>query len=66
MASKADQLASNINFSKFGKADDLKKRIWFTIGALIVFERDALLDVFRDVVDAVAEAKTPFRVPYRD
>ena len=37
MASAADSLASGLNLSKFGKATDLKKRIWFTIGALIVF-----------------------------
>ena len=35
MASRADQLASNLNFSKFGQATELKNRIWFTIGALI-------------------------------
>jgi preprotein translocase subunit SecY len=37
MASAADNLASNINLSKFAQATDLKKRLWFTIGALIVF-----------------------------
>ncbi len=37
MASRADQLAQNLNFSKFGQATELKNRIWFTIGALIVF-----------------------------
>ncbi|MCZ4282997.1 preprotein translocase subunit SecY [Kiloniella laminariae] len=37
MASAAEQLASNINFSSFSKATDLKKRIWFTLGALIVY-----------------------------
>src|SRR3546814_6440937 len=37
MASRADQLASNLSFSKFGQATELKNRIWFTIGALIVF-----------------------------
>jgi len=37
MASRADQLASNFSFSKFGQATELKNRIWFTIGALIVF-----------------------------
>lgn len=37
MASRADQLASNLNFSKFGKATELKKRIWFTLGALVIF-----------------------------
>ena len=37
MASAAEQLAANINWSAFGKAEELKKRIWFTLGALIVF-----------------------------
>ena len=36
MASAAEQLAANINWSSFAKADELKKRIWFTLGALIV------------------------------
>jgi RNAse (barnase) inhibitor barstar len=31
-----------------------------------VEQRDALLDVFRDVVDDFAESKIPFRVLYRD
>ena len=37
MASAADQMASSISLSKFAQATDLKKRLWFTIGALIVF-----------------------------
>ncbi|WP_299376780.1 preprotein translocase subunit SecY [uncultured Kiloniella sp.] len=37
MASAAEQLAANINLSAFSKATDLKKRIWFTLGALIVY-----------------------------
>ena len=37
MASAAEQLAANINWSSFAKAEELKKRIWFTLGALIVF-----------------------------
>ncbi|GJE54478.1 MULTISPECIES: preprotein translocase subunit SecY [Methylobacterium] len=37
MASAAEQLAANLNFGAIAKADELKKRIWFTIGALIVF-----------------------------
>jgi preprotein translocase subunit SecY len=37
MASAADQMAHNISLSKFAQATDLKKRLWFTIGALIVF-----------------------------
>ena len=37
MASAAEQLAANLNFSAFAKAEELKKRIWFTLGALIVY-----------------------------
>ncbi len=37
MASAAEQLVSNLNFAAFAKADELKKRIWFTLGALIVY-----------------------------
>ena len=37
MASAAEQLAANINWSAFSKAEELKKRIWFTLGALIIF-----------------------------
>ena len=36
MASAAEQLAANLNFEAFSKAEDLKKRIWFTLGALIL------------------------------
>jgi preprotein translocase subunit SecY len=37
MASAAEQLASSITFANFQKATELKKRLWFTIGALILF-----------------------------
>ena len=37
MASAAEQLVSNLNFSAFAKAEELKKRIWFTLGALLVY-----------------------------
>jgi preprotein translocase subunit SecY len=37
MASAAEQLAANTNWAAFGKAEELKKRIWFTLGALIIF-----------------------------
>ncbi len=37
MASAAEQLAANLNFATFSKATELKKRIWFTLGALIVY-----------------------------
>ncbi len=37
MASAAEQLAANINFGALSKATELKKRIWFTLGALVVY-----------------------------
>src|SRR5919205_307112 len=37
MASAAEQLASSISFANFQKATELKKRLWFTLGALILF-----------------------------
>ena len=37
MASAAEQLAASINFSAIGKAEELKKRIWFTLGALVIY-----------------------------
>ena len=37
MASRVDNLASNLSFANFSKATELRQRIWFTIGALVVF-----------------------------
>ncbi len=37
MASAAEQLAANLNFGAIAKATELKKRIWFTLGALLVY-----------------------------
>ena len=37
MASAAEQLAANLNFGALAKAEDLKKRLWFTLGALLVY-----------------------------
>ncbi len=37
MASAAEQLAANLNLGAFAKATELKKRLWFTLGALIVY-----------------------------
>ena len=36
MASAAEQLASSINFGALSKATELKQRIWYTLGILIV------------------------------
>jgi len=37
MASAAEQLAANLNFGVLSKATELKKRIWFTLAALVVY-----------------------------
>jgi len=37
MASAAEQLAANFSFGALAKASELKKRLWFTLGALIVY-----------------------------
>ncbi|HVI52363.1 MAG TPA: preprotein translocase subunit SecY [Candidatus Sulfotelmatobacter sp.] len=37
MASAAEQLAANMNMGVFAKATELKKRIWFTLAALVVY-----------------------------
>src|SRR5579871_6451146 len=37
MVSAAEQLAANLNFGALVKAEELKKRIWFTLGALLVY-----------------------------
>jgi preprotein translocase subunit SecY len=45
MASAAEQMAASLNLGAFGKATDLKKRIWFTLGALIVFRLGTYIPV---------------------
>ena len=37
MASAAEQLAASLNLGAFAKATDLKNRIWFTLGALVIY-----------------------------
>jgi preprotein translocase subunit SecY len=45
MASAAEQMAASLSLGAFGKATDLKKRIWFTLGALIVFRLGTYIPV---------------------
>jgi len=45
MASTAEQMAQNMNFGAFGKATELKQRIWFTLGALIVYRIGAYIPI---------------------
>src|SRR5437764_5553322 len=37
MVSAAEQLAANVNCGALAKAEELRKRIWFTLGALLVY-----------------------------
>ena len=45
MASAAEQLAQNINFRSFAQATELKKRIWFTLAALVVYRLGTYIPV---------------------
>jgi len=56
MASAAEQLAANLNFRAFAKADALKKRIWFTLGALILYRLGTYIPMPGINPDAFAQA----------
>jgi preprotein translocase subunit SecY len=45
MASAAEQLATNLSFASFRNATELKKRLWFTLGALIVYRIGSYIPV---------------------
>jgi len=45
MASTAEQMAQNMNFGAFGKATELKQRIWFTLAALVVYRIGAYIPI---------------------
>ena len=45
MASAAEQLARNLNFSTFSKAKALQQRIWFTLGALLVYRLGTFIPI---------------------
>jgi preprotein translocase subunit SecY len=55
MASPAEQLASSINFSALGKAPELKKRLLFTLGALLIYRLGTYLPL--PGIDPVALAE---------
>ncbi len=56
MASAAEQLAANLNFSAFSKAEELKKRIWFTLGALLVYRLGTYIPLPGINAEALAQA----------
>ena len=45
MASAAEQMASNLSWSTFGKATELRQRILFTLGLLIIYRLGTYLPV---------------------
>src|ERR1700681_4198739 len=56
MVSAAEQLAANLNFGALAKAEDLKKRIWFTLGALLVYRVGTFIPMPGINPDAFADA----------
>ncbi len=45
MANAAEKLASNMNFGAIGKASELRNRLLFTLGALIIFRLGTFLPI---------------------
>ena len=56
MVSAAEQLAANLNFGAFAKAEDLKKRLWFTVAALLVYRLGTYIPIPGINPTAFAEA----------
>ena len=52
MASAAEQMAANVNWGMLGKATELRQRIFFTIGLLIVYRLGTYIPV--PGIDAIA------------
>ncbi len=52
MASAAEQMAANVSWSAFGKATELRQRILFTIGLLIIYRLGTFIPV--PGIDAIA------------
>ena len=45
MASAAEKLAGNLNLGAFGKATELRNRLLFTLGALVIFRLGTFLPI---------------------
>ncbi len=56
MASAAEQLAANLNFGAFAKAEQLKRRIWFTLGVLLIYRLGTYVPVPGIDPQALAQA----------
>jgi preprotein translocase subunit SecY len=59
MASAAEQLAANLNFGAFAKAEELKKRIWFTLAALLVYRLGTYIPIPGINIEAFRQALQP-------
>jgi preprotein translocase subunit SecY len=55
MVSAAEQLVANLNFAAFAKAEELKRRLWFTLGALLVYRLGTYIPLPGINPDALAE-----------
>ncbi len=62
MASAAEQLQQNFNLSSFAKATELKQRIWFTLGALVVYRIGTYIPLPGIDADAYAQTFKNFSV----
>ena len=51
MASAAEQMAANLSWGTFGKATELRQRIFFTVGLLIVYRIGTCLLYTSDAAD---------------
>jgi preprotein translocase subunit SecY len=56
MASAAEQLAANMNFGAFQKATELHKRLWFTLGAMIVYRLGTYIPIPGIDIQAFSQA----------
>ena len=59
MASAAEQLAANLSLGTFSKATELKKRIWFTLGALVVYRLGTYIPIPGVDASVMAEMMQP-------
>ncbi len=48
MATTAERIASGVGFGALAKAEELKKRLWFTVGALIIYRLGTYLPLSGD------------------
>jgi preprotein translocase subunit SecY len=55
LASASDQIAANLNLGVFSKATELKRRIWFALGALIIYRMGTFITL--PGIDPVAMAE---------